>query len=85
MAIESGALDIIEDEDDIIIKTNSQDLNKIKTILEKSVAIDDYYLNWENDQKIRIEDEQEKEKIDKLFNELNDNDDVIEVYSNILF
>jgi transcriptional/translational regulatory protein YebC/TACO1 len=45
MAIESGALDIIEDDDDIIIKTNSQDLNKIKMILEKSVVIDDYYLD----------------------------------------
>jgi transcriptional/translational regulatory protein YebC/TACO1 len=45
MAIESGALDIIEDDDDIIIKTNSQDLNKIKMILEKSVDIDDYYLD----------------------------------------
>lgn len=85
MAIESGALDIIEDDDDIIIKTNSQDLNKIKMILEKSVDIDDYYLDWESDQKIQIEDAQEKEKIEKLFNELNDNDDVIEVYSNISF
>jgi len=45
MVIESGALDIIEDHDDIIIKTNSQDLNKIKMILEKSVDIDDYYLD----------------------------------------
>ncbi|HOE15634.1 MAG TPA: hypothetical protein PLH82_03170 [Candidatus Paceibacterota bacterium] len=45
MVIESGALDIIEDDDDIIIKTNSQDLNKIKMILEKSVDIDDYYLD----------------------------------------
>jgi transcriptional/translational regulatory protein YebC/TACO1 len=54
-------------------------------ILEKSVVIDDYYLDWESDQKIQIEDAQEKEKIEKLFNELNDNDDVIEVYSNISF
>jgi transcriptional/translational regulatory protein YebC/TACO1 len=34
---------------------------------------------------VKITDEEEKAKVEKLFNDLDDNDDVVEVYSNIDF
>ncbi len=83
-AIELGALDIDEGEE-IVIKTEPHDLNKIKVELEKLVGIEDYYMNWESSQMIKITDPAEKEKVEKLFEELEDNDDVVEVYSNIDF
>jgi len=85
VAIELGASDIAEEDDVIIVKTSIHDLNKVKMELEKSVAIEDSYINWESDQVVKLENEEEKAKMEKLFNDLDDNDDVVEVYSNIDF
>jgi len=84
-AIEAGALDIAEEEEEIIIKTAVQDLNKVKIEMEKLIPVEDSFMNWESSQAVKITDEDEKAKVEKLFNDLDDYDDVVEVYSNIDF
>gem|GEM_PF-5285684 len=44
-AIEAGALDIAEEEEEIIIKTAVQDLNKVKIEMEKLIPVEDSFMN----------------------------------------
>ncbi len=83
-AIELGATDI-EENDEIIIKTNPKDLNTIKEELGKIVSVEDFSLSWESNQIVTLSDEDEKQNIQKLFEELDEHNDVVEVYSNIDF
>jgi transcriptional/translational regulatory protein YebC/TACO1 len=45
VAIEAGALDITEEEEEVIIKTSVHDFNKVKIEVEKVVPIEDSFMD----------------------------------------
>jgi YebC/PmpR family DNA-binding regulatory protein len=80
-AIEAGAEDIQEQEDNILeIYTKPEDLNKVKEKL--NIEPESTILGWVAKEEIEVKNEQ---AIEKLFEALDDNDDVQEIYSNVKF
>ena len=79
-AIEAGAEDIKEREGFIEIYTKPEELDQIKKVLEeKGIKIKDYSLDWVAKEEV----ETNKETAQKLFDALDDNDAVQNIYSNI--
>ncbi|MDD5145422.1 MAG: YebC/PmpR family DNA-binding transcriptional regulator [Candidatus Pacebacteria bacterium] len=83
-AIEAGADDIKWEEDAFLeIYTKIETLDKTKTSLEKQgVKIDSAYLEWVPKEEISL-DEKQKEACQKLFDALDENDAVQNVFSNL--
>jgi YebC/PmpR family DNA-binding regulatory protein len=83
--IEHGILDIKKEEDEATIITLPEDLQKIKNFLEThtihSVFAEFDYLPQNP---LTISDQHTREKIEKLFSELEDIPDVTHVYSNLV-
>jgi len=79
-AIEAGAEDIKEKEDCLEIYTKPEDLDRVKTNLEKeNIKIESAELEWVPKEEI----EGDKEKAEKLFEQLDENDAVQNIYSNL--
>lgn len=80
--IDAGALDIIREDGGSSVLTNPADLKKIKDFLEqKEIKIE--YAEIEQIPKEKKEvSEKTKEKLEKIFNELDDNEDVNDFYTN---
>jgi len=82
-AIEAGAEDIKEEDNELAVYTRPEDLQKVKEILEaEGVKIDYAEVEWFAKNPIEISPEAQK-KIDALFAELDDNPDVNDYYTNI--
>jgi YebC/PmpR family DNA-binding regulatory protein len=82
-AIEAGADDVKWYEDVLEIHTRPEDLETVrKTLEEKELKIDSYSLGWVAKEEMAVS-EKEKEQAEKLFELLDDNDAVNNVYSNI--
>ncbi len=82
--IEAGAEDIREEEENIVIYTKVEDLQKTKTALEKSgFTISDTDIEFAPKESKKITDESEKEKLENFFNDLDDLDDVSDFYTNV--
>jgi len=82
-AIEAGAEDIVQHENFLEIFTKIEDLENIKKALTKEgIKIESATLDWVAKQEIEVE---EKDKItcQKLFEALDENDAVQEIYSNL--
>lgn len=83
LAIEYGAQDVKKQDNMLFIYTGPEDLEKIKKALEdKQLKIESSSLEWTAKEEITIS-EKENETIQKLFEALDENDDVQEIYSNI--
>jgi YebC/PmpR family DNA-binding regulatory protein len=87
LAIEAGAKDIQwytqNNEDFLEIRTNPDELANVKkTLEEKGLIIDSMELGWVAKQEVQVS-ENEKETIKKFFEELDDNDAVQNIYSNL--
>jgi len=82
--IEAGADDIYWDEDTILdVYTKPENLEKVKkTLEEKGIKIESSSLGWVAKEMIKI-DEKEKEAAEKLFEALDENDSVQDIYSNL--
>jgi YebC/PmpR family DNA-binding regulatory protein len=81
--IEAGAEDIRWYGDDLEIYTTPENLEKIKKILEeKLVKIDSFSLDWVAKETVDL-DEKQKEACQKLFEALDENEAVQEIYSNL--
>ena len=84
-AIEKGAEEIKEEDNQVIIYTAFQNFSQMKNFLLEH--IDDEFLKTEIDfisqQPIDITDPEIKNKLEQLFNELDEHNDVEEIYSNI--
>lgn len=81
--IEAGAEDIKWQDDNLDIYVNIEDLEKTKKALEeRGVKIESSTLDWKPKEEIKLE---EKERVSclKLFDVLDENDDVQDIYSNI--
>jgi len=82
MAIEAGAEDISWDDNKIDIYVNVDDLKTIKDSLEsKSLVVSEASLDWVPENCLEVS-QADKEKIEKFFEALYENDDVQEIYSN---
>jgi len=83
IAIEAGAEDIYWHEDLLFIYTKPEELEKVKRNLEeKEIKIESSSLDWVAKKTIEIE-EKEKESCQKLFEALDENDAVQDIYSNL--
>jgi len=85
LAIDCGAQDIKWQTAELLeIYAKTEDLGKIKKALEeKRVGIESASLDWVAKNEVQIQDEKTKNALDKLFEALDENDDVNEIYSNI--
>ena len=82
-AIEAGAEDIKEEDNELAIYTKLEDLQKIKEFLEKQgIKVDYAELEWFAKDLIQISDANQK-KIEAIFAELDDDPDVNDYYTNI--
>jgi YebC/PmpR family DNA-binding regulatory protein len=83
LAIESGADDIVWRNDILNVYTKDKDLDKVKEILEKKgVKTESASLDWVPKEEINIDDSA-KQTCQKLFEALDEDDDVQEIYSNV--
>jgi len=83
IVIEAGAEDIYWDDDALYIYTNPEELEKVKKNLEeKNIKIESSSLDWVAKKLIELE-EKEKESCQKLFEALDENDAVQDIYSNL--
>lgn len=82
--IELGAEDIEFTNDTITVYTKKEDLEKVKQALEEGgFAVENSFLGWLPKEKISPP-ENNKEKLEKFFEELDENEAVQNVYSNLL-
>ncbi len=82
-AIEAGAEDLEWRDDILDVYTNVEDLEKVKKGLEeKGIKIDSSTVDWKPKETIEI-DEKDKASCIKLFDALDENDDVQDIYSNL--
>jgi len=81
--IENGAQDIIEEDEGITIYTNVEDLNKLKTFLDKKeINTESADIEHVAKEEQNVEGET-KEKIENFINELDDCEDVSDYYTNV--
>lgn len=82
-AIEAGAEDVDWSEDILYVYTGAEDLEKVKkSAEEKGLKIESANLEWVPKETIGI-GEEAKEKNQKMFEALDENDDVQNIYTNI--
>lgn len=81
--IEMGAKDIVEEDDLVYIITEAKDLAEVKNLVEKEVKVNDFALVFRHTQGVELSDN-DKEKLNKAIDEIEENDDVIDVYTNVL-
>lgn len=82
-AIEAGAEDIYWHDDVLDVYTKIENLEKVKKNLEsQGVKVESASLDWVAKEQIQI-DEKEKEACQKLFEALDENEAVQEIYSNL--
>ena len=84
-AIDSGAQDLKWlDEDSLEIYTKPDELEKVKKSLEeKKIKIEESSLIWTPKNETQINNPKDKERLEKLFEALDENEDVNEIYSNV--
>ena len=83
LAIEAGAEDLYWHENTLDIYTKTEDLEIVKKNLEeKQIQIESTSLDWVAKEEIST-NEEDKEKCQKLFEDLDENDSVQEIYSNL--
>lgn len=84
-AIDSGADDLKWQTDELLeIFTALENLDPVKKALEqKGLKIESFSLDWVPKNEIEIADAKTKEQIEKLFEALEEHDDVSEIYSNL--
>ncbi|MDP2864211.1 MAG: YebC/PmpR family DNA-binding transcriptional regulator [bacterium] len=83
LAIEAGAQDIYWRDDFLDVYTKIEDLEKVKKNLEeKGIKIESASLDWVAKEEIAL-DEKQKQACQKLFEALDENEAVQEIYSNL--
>lgn len=83
LAIEAGASDLYWHNETLDVYTEIEDLEKVKKKLEeKGVKIESSSLDWVAKEEIKL-DKKEKEACQKLFEALDENEAVQEIYSNL--
>lgn len=82
--IDAGAEDVQVEDEEILIYTKPEELQKVKENIEKlGIQIESASIEYVAKEKVDISDEQ-GEKIQKLFDALDENDDVGDYYTNLI-
>ncbi len=80
--IDAGAQDIVKEEEGVTIYTDISNLQKVKKFLDsKNVEVESAEIEYIAKENINIGDE-DKEKVEKFIQELEDNEDVADYYTN---
>lgn len=84
-AIEAGAQDFKWlDQENLEIYTPPSELEKVKKALqEKNILVNASSLDWKPKNEITVAEQKDKEQLEKLFEALDEIDDVNEIYSNL--
>ena len=83
--IDSGAEDIKWRDDALKVYARPENLEKLKEIIkELNIEIEESGLEWVPKNEIEIKEPQAKKQIETLFEELDENDDVKDVFSNVI-
>lgn len=81
--IDAGAQDILKEEEDITIYTNVKDLQNVKKFLDsKNINTESAEIEYVAKEGVKVMDEN-KEKIEKFIEALEDNEDVADYYTNV--
>ena len=81
--IEAGAQDIEKEDEGVIITTNTSDLVKVKKILDdKEIQVESADIEYVPKETAEASDD-DKEKIEKFIEDLEDNEDVADYYTNV--
>jgi len=84
IAIEAGADDIYRHEEILDVYTKPDELEKVKKSLEeKGIKIDSASLDWVAKEEIELKNKEDEDACQKLFDALDENESVQEVYSNL--
>jgi len=82
-SIEAGAEDLFWKEEFLEINTKVEHLEEVKNKLEeRNIPVSSAFLGWIAKEEVSVDDK-EKENNQKLFEDLDENDSVQEIYSNI--
>lgn len=83
--IDAGAEDIRWREDVLEIYAKPENLEKLKEAIKRqNIEIEESGLGWVPKNEIEIKEPQAKKQIETLFDELDENDDVKDIFSNIM-
>jgi transcriptional/translational regulatory protein YebC/TACO1 len=83
LAIEAGAEDLRWSDDVLEIYTKPENLENVKKNLEsRGIKVEDASLDWVAKEEIKVSEE-EKIAIQKLFEDLDESEEVQEIYSNL--
>lgn len=82
--IDAGAQDIQQEKNEMVIYSKPANLKKIKEILEKKgIKIEYAELDLIPKEKLKITAKEVKEKLEKFFNDLDENEDINNYYTNV--
>lgn len=82
--IDQGAVDLLKEAEGVSVYTDSKDLHKVREFLEqKGFKIAGADLEYVAKEKVNL-DPQEQEKIGRLMEELEDNEDINDYYTNLV-
>lgn len=85
-AINAGAQDIRHEENGTIVITKPDELYQVKKYLEDNgIAAERAEFDFEPKNIVTVSDPEQRKKIEELFEALDDNEDVQEIYSNVEF
>lgn len=86
LALEAGAHDILEEDGKAVMLTRPDDLSRVKKFLDdKNARVESAGLEYRAKTSVPVADAALKKKIEDLYEELDDNEDVQEIYDNIAF
>jgi YebC/PmpR family DNA-binding regulatory protein len=82
--IENGAEEIIREDDELVVLTKSEDLQKMRAWLEgKGLTIKYAGLEWEAKEKIKAEDRALREKLENIFEEMEESEEINNYFTNL--
>ncbi len=83
IALEAGAEDVLEEDDETIIYTALKDLMKVrKYLVDAGIVVEDAELQYVPNTSVEISDQETADKIHKVMDALDDVDDVVNVHTN---
>lgn len=82
LVIEAGAEDIVFEDQKIIITTSPEQIETVKKQLQPQLTVEEASLSWVPKEEITL-DEKDRAKAQELFEALDENDDIQDIYSNI--
>ncbi len=85
-AIEAGAHDVAREDSKAVVLTKPEDLSVVKKSLEdRGVKTESSQLEYRAKNSVIVSDDALKQKVEALYEELDDNEDVQEIFDNVSF